>query len=448
MIKTRPALGFVVIFIVFAAPLASQTQIRAAKPTQVAELLRRADAAFVDENRVLAEKLYRQVLDLDPYQSRALFKMGQLSRDDELALGWFLLYINQEPDDAWGWLAAGDKYLKVGKTVEAQRSYARAAKLAPKAKDVLERLARGRLRAAPTIEPLVGYAGDSDLDRTWRSGLRGDLALPGGLRLGLMAAHSRIGDGTADATLDEGILRLEGRPRQSLRLDLSIGAARLRSLEAEGWTTAQAEFRLRWRGPRGGPALEVRAQRLPLGTTPLLVVNRAMKNEARLGMDLPAGPFRIRLGGRAASIGTFVETSNQRLQGDAALVFPLGTGGEISIQYHRLGFERSSGAGYFAPRLVETIEGGTYWDFGGEGRVSASLDLGVGLQRLARSAEPTGPWKIALRGWGAINVDLSPIIQLRAEAEAYSAPFAPASVAISADWKYIAISLGLLVRLK
>jgi tetratricopeptide (TPR) repeat protein len=448
MIKTRPALGFVVIFIVFAAPLVSQTQIRAPNPTQVAELLRRADAAFVDENRALAEKLYRQVLDLDPYQSRALFRMGQLSRDDEIALGWFLLYHEQEPDDAWGWLAAGDKYLKVGKTVEAQRSYARAAKIAPKAKDVLERLARGRLRAAPTIEPLGGYAGDSDLDRTWRSGLKGDLALPGGLRLGLMAAHSRIGDGTADATLDEGVLRLEGRPRQSLRLDLSIGAARLRSFEAEGWTTAQAEFRFRWRGPRGGPSLEVRAQRLPLGTTPLLVANRAMKNEARLGMDLPAGPLTIRFGGRAASIETFVETSNQRLQGDAALVYPLGTGGEISIQYHRLGFERPSEAGYFAPRFVETIESGTYWDFGGEGRVSASLDLGIGLQRLARSAEPTGPWKIALRGWGAINVDLSPIIQLRAEAEAYSAPFAPAGVAVSADWRYMATSLGLLVRLK
>ncbi len=84
----------------------------------------------------------------------------------------------------------------------------------------------------------------------------------------------------------------------------------------------------------------------------------------------------------------------------------------------------------------------------GEGQVSAALDLGVGRQQLAGSAEPTGPWKIALRGWGALNVDLSPIIQLRAEAEAYSAPFAPAGVAISADWRYMAISLGLLVRLK
>jgi len=448
MKKRSSGLSLAVALLILAVPLASQTQRLTPNPNQVAELLGQADAAFADENRALAEKLYRQVLDLDPHQSRALFRMGQLSRDDELALGWFLLYIEQEPDDAWGWLAAGDKYLKVGKTVEAQRNYARAAKLAPKAEDVLERLARGRLRVAPTLEPLEGYAGDSDLDRTWRSQLRGDLALPGGYRLGLMAAHSSIGDGSADATLDEGALRLEGRPRQSLRLDLSIGAVRLRSFEAEGWTTAQAGFRFRWRGPRGGPSLEARAQRLPLGTTPLLVANRAMKNEARLGMDLPAGPLRIRLGGRAASIETFVETANRRFQGDAAVAFPLGAGGEISIQYHRLGFERPSGAGYFAPRLVETIESGTTWDFGGEGRVSASLDLGIGLQRLARSAEPTGPWKIALRGWGAINVDLSPIIQLRAEAEAYSAPFAPAGVAVSADWRYMAISLGLLVRLR
>jgi hypothetical protein len=173
-----------------------------------------------------------------------------------------------------------------------------------------------------------------------------------------------------------------------------------------------------------------------------------MKNEMRLNVDIPVGPLRFRGGGRAASIIMVGEQSNARFQGDAALVLPLGWSGEISAQYHRLGFARASTVGYFAPSLVETIEAGTYWEWGGDGDLGAALDLGAGLQRLAKQQEVLGPWKLALRGWASLSWAISPAWIWRVEAEAYSAPFAPVGAATSADWRYLSVSAGLLIRIR
>jgi hypothetical protein len=152
-------------------------------------------------------------------------------------------------------------------------------------------------------------------------------------------------------------------------------------------------------------------------------------------------------GGRAAQVRTLVEEPNTRLQGDAALVLPFGWQGEASIQYHRLGFSRLSAAGYFAPRRVETLEGGTYWELGGNGRTSLAFDLGGGLQRLARQDELPGPWKLALRSWGMLAVDLVPAVQCRVEAEAYSAPFAPVGAVTTPNWRFFSVAASLLFRL-
>ncbi len=411
----------------------------------VAGLLRQADSAFASGNPALAERLYRQLLKLDGQQSRAVYRLGVLSRDDEVALGWFKRYAMLEPDDAWGWLAVGDKSLRVGKTIEAREAYQRAAALAPEAQDVQQHLARGRLLAAPTIEPIGGCASDSDGNRTWKYGLKGDVARRGGWRLGGLATRSTIGDGTGDATLDEGLLRLEGRPQMAWRVDFSGGPAQLAPPGANPWTTGVADARIRWR--RQATAVEIRVQRLALGTSLLLVANRAMRDEAKLGVELPAGPLRFRATGTVALIETLGEDDNRRLQGDAALVLPLGWRGEISAQYHRVGFERTSSAGYFAPERVETIEGGAYWDLGGEGAVSFSVDLGAGGQRIAEQGAAVGPWKVALRGWAMLSVNLSRTIQWRTEADAYRAPFAPVGVATTRDWRYSSVSTGLLLRL-
>jgi len=417
-----------------------------AQTDKIADLVRRADAAFDDENRKLAQKLYLDVVALSPEQSHSVYRLGQLANGDEAALAWFERYVKLEPDDAWGWIAAGDKYLRVGRVVEARAAFRRAAKLAPGAKEIQPRLEKARVRAAPVLEPLGGFSSDSDGNLTWKFGLSGDAAIRSGFRIGGRASRSRISDGLTTATLDEGLFRMQGRPRTALRLEFSGGAAMLGSPTASAWSTPVADAHMRWNSAGNAWSFDIRGLRTALGTTPLLVANRAMRNELRLSGTVPLGPVRLRAGGRGADIETAVENRNRKLHGDAALVFPVGWRGEFSAQYHRIGFQRASLAGYFAPKRVETVEGGSYWQIGGDGRWSAEVDLGAGMQRIAIQKQAVGAWKPALRAWGMWNVDLTRAVALRGEVEGYSAPFAPAGVSTAPNWRYVALSFSLLFR--
>ena len=239
---------------------------------------------------------------------------------------------------------------------------------------------------------------------------------------------------------------MQGRPRMALRFEFSGGVARLAPPRTSAWSTPEGDVRLRWNSAGNAWSFDLRGLRTPLGTTPLLVANRAMRNELRLSGTVPLGPVRLRAGVRGADIATAVEDKNRKLQGDAALVFPVGWRGEFSAQYHRIGFQRASLAGYFAPRRVETVEGGSYWQIGGDGRWSAEVDLGVGMQRIAIQKQAVGAWKPALRAWGMWDVELTRAVALRGEVEAYSAPFAPAGVSTAPSWRYAALSFSLLFR--
>ena len=415
------------------------------KSQDVSSLMRQADSAFEAESRALAQQLYRRVLALDAEQSRAVYRLGVLASSDEDALMWFGRYAALERGDAWGWVAVGDRSLRLGRTVEARDAYQRAATLEPKAKDVQQRLAKARLRAAPVVEPLAGYARDSDGGYTAKVGASGDVALHGGWRVGGRMLRSALGDAVDDATMDEAVLRLEGRPRAAWRVDLSGGPARLAPSPDDSWLTIVGDARARWRAK--GAAAELRFRRFALGTIPQLVARRAVQNEGKLGVEIPAGLLRLRAAQRVAVINVTGEEGNRRLQADAIVALPRGWRGEISAQYHRIGYDHASAAGYFAPAQVETIEGGTYWDLGGDGLVSVSIDLGAGVQRIALQGAAVGQWKPALRGWASLSVDLSRTFQWRAEVEAYSAPFAPVGASPSPDWRYGALNMGLQLRL-
>jgi len=426
------------------------------KKAQAKEVMRKARRAFEDEDRALAAKLYLQALELDPDASEPYYRLGALADAAEEALSWFKQYAELEPGDAWGWLAVSRKSIKLGRTREALAAARTAFALASSAEDIRDALERARTAAAPSAEPLAGYATDSDGFQTTRFGLEGLAAVLGGFRLGARVLQSSIKGGPRRGTVDEFLVRMEGRPREALRLSLTAGLARTSTREngtagksvTDPANTAEADLRVRWRAPGGGPALDLRLQRLPLVSNPTLVANQAAQNDGRFGIDVPVGPFRIRGMGRASLIETAAEPSNRRLQADAALVLPLSGGSEASVQFHTLGFERATSAGYFAPRSVQTIEAGAFLELGGEGAVTAELDLGLGIQRLAKQNEDLGPWKIALRSWGWVAVDITAALQARLEVEAYSAPFAPAAAVVSENWKYLSVGLGLLVRLR
>ncbi|HEU5219972.1 MAG TPA: hypothetical protein VFU23_15030, partial [Gemmatimonadales bacterium] len=380
----------------------------------------RADSAWAAGDRELARRLFLEDVTRDSTNSHAVYRLASLTGDRKQALELYLRYTRLEPDDAWGWMAAGNQLARLGKTAEALALYDHAARLRPTERDVtigrarvlsrggrpeaaaaeyerwtsahledqeawreegrewlragrprraahaLEHVApedsasagllrRARGQAAPAVEPSFGYARDSDANRTTRFGLLADWQVGEAARLGLAGFASAIGDGAVSHRLQEGYLRLSARPAGTTRLTMSGGAARLDPGAAGSpWSTPAGEARLRWQAPLNGPQVEIRGQRLPLGSTPLLVENRAIRNEGRATVDLPVGPVRLRAGGRAASIEAPGQ-SNSRWSADGALVIPLGEAAELSAQYHRLHYARLSTVGFFAPDRVETI---------------------------------------------------------------------------------------------
>ncbi len=387
----RAPLILVLIFVLL-PPLAGQSK--------AADLLRKADAAFQDEDRAAAAELYRQVLALDPYQSRAVYRLGILAPDDAAALPWFQRYVELEPKDAWaGWPAANGSSSS-GSPSRPPRTW-RLRPLGARRRGHAAAARKARIQAAPAFEPLLSGSTDSDLNTVFGYGAAADAALRGGWRIGAVLRHSTIGDGATSAGSTEGGLRLTGRPHPDFSLAASAGWARLTPPSGPAWATPAFELRLRFRPKAPRPSVELRLARAPLAYSPLLVANRAMRNEARIGLEIPAGPVRLRGMGRLGFVETGLETSNLRSQFDLALAFPAAPGLEISVQAHRIGFSRISAAGYFAPRRVETLEGGLYATIEGSGPVSAELDLGAGMQRLAKQDEEprrveAGPARLGL----------------------------------------------------
>jgi hypothetical protein len=138
---------------------------------------------------------------------------------------------------------------------------------------------------------------------------------------------------------------------------------------------------------------------------------------------------------------------NTRWGADEVLAVPFGGVGEVSVQYHRMHYAKATVAGYFAPDRVETVEGGSYLELDGRG-VSFAADLGAGAQRIQIHGAAPGPWRAALRGWGYVRVPLSSGAEIRSELEAYDAPFAPDAVTTSANWRYLAASVGVRLAIR
>ncbi len=349
-----------------------------------------------------------------------------------------------DPNDVEAWEGAGREWMRAGRPRHAIRGLERAVALG--SATAAAQLRRARSAAAPDFEPSLAYSGDSDDNRLIRFGLHASGVVFDGARLGVVGLTSRIGDPATDRSIQEGYLTLSARPRITTQITVRAGAARLDRVTSTPWVTPAVEMRLRWRDSPRGTIIELRGQRVPLGATPLLVENLAMRNEAGASLDVPLGPFRLRAGGRAGTIRT-VSQANSRWQARGAVAVPLAGAGEVSLQYHRLHFAQSSTSGYFAPDQVEMVEAGTAAEFNA-GAVSVAMDLGAGAQRVKQFGATVGPWALALRGWGSLAVPIARTAAVLLEAEAYDAPFAAAGVATTANWKYISISMGLRIALR
>ncbi len=399
--------------------------------------LRRFDEGLAAYAR--AETIAPDERDVAVGRARLLERAGRSSH----AMAELTRWTARHADDGEAWDLMGRSALRSGRPRAAERAFARA-ESAGQVRGAADRRAYARALAAPAVEPIVGYQRDSDGNRATRVGGVADVMVRDGTRLGIGVERLTIGDGVTSTDGASAFGKLSSRLSPGVRLDAQGGAVRLASASAEQgtWTTPQFDARLRLRAPLGGASLELRAQRLALGTAPILVENRVTRTEGRATVEVPAGWLRLRGTGRLGAMEAMGESGNARYGADGALVLPLGGQVQLSGQYRVMGFQRASLAGYFAPRRAETIESGVYFETAGEGPLSFAADVGGGAQRVAAQGANVGKWTRALRGWGYASLAMGAARALYAEVEAYDAPFAPEGVATSGTWRFASLAVG------
>ena len=499
--------------LVLLAVAADGTDTVAAQDTcALARPLARADAAFVAGDATTAAREFAAALAVDPENSRATYRLADLSKrsDPARALQLFRRYVALEPSDPWGYMALGDALARSGSYGDALRSYDDALRLAPGERDaviglarvlaraghtdaavagyrhwldanpsdaeawgelarqrlrqgrerdavlaferaqaiapdptVARRLAVARAAAAAAITPLASGTHDSDGNTTLRLGGTGEIASWGPMRLGLTASRTAIADGVTTTGRQDLTLGAAWRPGAAWQVQASGGASRLdAALGRSARILPTGQLRARWRVPGGGPIVDLRARRDILDATPLLAANRVLRTELGATVELPvARVFKLRGIGRTVALSDSAEV-NHRTTLAGMVAVPVTPSVEVSAQFHTIRFAHPTTAGYFAPRLVQVAQAGSYLEFETAQGILLVFDVGAGVQRVAEQGAAIGRWGRALRLYSLIVVPLAMGRDLRLEIDGEQSAFAN-EVATTAQWRYVSATLSL-----
>ena len=419
----------------------------AQSPGRVAALLARADSAWAAKAESVAASEYAAVLAADPENSHATYRLAQLSRNDPAAaLRLFQRYVELEPEDPWGYMAVADALAQAGRYPEALQSYDDALRLAPGEPEAIAGRAKVFPRArvaAPAVTPLVSGSRDSDGNTTFRIGGSAELAAQGALRLGVEANRDRVTDGVATAGLAQIALRAAWRPSRLASIEGALGGTRLEPSDSESTTVVPTgRLRARWRSSHGA-AVDVRAQRGVLAASPLLVDNRLVRTEVRTVVEIPVTrALKLRGLGRTAVLSDTADV-NHRTELGLVLALPLSPAIELSGQVHQLRYSHASTAGYFAPRLGQVVEAGSYVELESPGGWLLAIDVGAGAQRVAEFGGQPGPWTRSLRGYAFITAPLAPGRALQLELEGEDSMVAREAATTAGAWRYGSAALSL-----
>jgi hypothetical protein len=242
------------------------------------------------------------------------------------------------------------------------------------------------------------------------------------------------------AAFEELALHVTTQPQAVLKLDGTAGATRVDATGPEPASVIPTgQLRARWRAPRSDAAVDLRVQRNVLDATPLLLTSHVVRTEAGGILELPiARSVSIRGIGRFAALSD----SNHRTTVGGGLAIALTPAVQISGQVHQMGYAHPSAAGYFAPRLAQVVEVGSYFEVETPGSALFACDLGVGVQRVAEQGAPVGPWRRAFRLYALISLPLAPGRALRLEVDGEDSPVAHEG-APTAEWRYASAGLSL-----
>ncbi len=419
----------------------------AQSPRRVAALLARADSAWAAKAESVAAREYAAVLAADPENSHATYRLAQLTRDDPAALRLFQRYVELEPEDPWGYMAVGEALARAGRYGDALRSYDDALRLAPGEPEAVagraKVLAPARA-AAPAVTPLVSGTRDSDGNTTFRLGGSAELAAQGPLRLGVEANRDRVTDGVATAGLAQIALRAAWRPSRLASIEGALGGTRLeRSNSGSTTVVPTGRVRARWRSSTHGVTVDVRAQRAALAASPLLVDNRVVRTEVRTVVEIPVTrTLKLRGLGRTALLGDTADLNHRTALGGVVAVM-LSPAIELSGQVHQIRYSHASTAGYFAPRLGQIVEAGSYVELETPSGWLLAFDVGAGAQRVAEFGGQPGPWTRSLRGYAFITAPLAPGRALQLELEGEDSMVAREAATTAGAWRYGSAALSL-----
>ena len=419
----------------------------AQSPGRVAALLVRADSAWEARAESVAAREYAAVLAEDPENSHATYRLAQLTRDDPAALRLFQRYVELEPEDPWGYMAVAEALARAGRYGDALRSYDAALRLAPGEPEAVAGRAKvfARARAAaPAVTPLVSGSRDSDGNTTFRLGGSAELQARGPLRLGVEASHDRVTDGVSTAGLEQLALRSAWRAGRLASVEGALGGTRLeRSDRGSTTVVPTGRVRARWRSSAHGPAVDIRAQRGVLGVSPLLVDNRVVRTELRAVVEIPlTRTLKLRGLGRTAWLRDIADLNHRTALGGVVAV-ALSPAIELSGQVHQIRYSHASTAGYFAPRLGQVVEAGSYLEFETARGWLLAIDVGAGAQRVAEFGGQPGPWTRSLRGYAFITAPLAPGRALQLELEGEDSPIAREAATTAGAWRYGSAALSL-----
>ncbi len=372
-------------------------------------------------------------------RARRLAREHRTDRAREAYTDW----LSTHPEDAGAWRELGREEIRAGRPAAAARALDRSLALEddPYGR---QRLTLARALMAPTLEPVFGGSRDSDGNTISRVGVRADVAPADGSRVGITAAHAGLADGLDTGRENAVAVSGRWRPLAALNLEAAAGVQQVESSARPlpSATFPTADVRVRYRAPGDGPRLDLRGRHEALAFSPTLIANRVVRSEVSARLDVPAGPVRLRGLSRLGALDAGLETNHRTLFAGGIAV-PVGAAAEISGQLQRLAYSAPTAAGYFAPRLAQVVEAGTYAEFEPGPSWALALDLGAGIQRAADQGAPVGSWRGAFRLWALSSVALRPGRTVVLELEAYDAPLAAVAAVTSESWRWGSASLSL-----
>jgi hypothetical protein len=393
-----------------------------------------------------ALRWYDQALRLAPGERDAVVGRARVlarARRTDAAIAAYEQWLDAHDTDVEAWRELAREQTRAGRPADAARAFARAQALAPD-QTTARRLTLAQAAAAPALGPQVSGSHDSDGNATLRLGGAAEFALSAPLRLGVTAGRERVTDGVTTTSLTDVGLRATWRPRAVLQVEASGGVTALDAIAGESATTTPTgQLRARWRPLPLGPSLDLRLQRNVLDASPQLVTNRVTRSEFRGTFELPlARVVKLRGIARAASLSDPVET-NHRMALGGVVAFAAAPSVELSARFNQIRYDHPDTVGYFAPRLAQVVQAGSYLEFETPNGALFSFDVGAGVQRVAKFSAGLGPWQRALSLYSSIVLPLAPGRDLKIDLglEDYAAGNEAATSAGS--WRYVSAATSL-----